>query len=236
MTLPRGLASFYTGPPPTDGVTAAEKEVNYWASPPQFVPITRLSVAGSKALKQLKDAAGGEMIVLAVYPKGRSNGGLLDSCWSVLVALCDARGAVVLRALKGAVFEKACKNARDDLCQHYRDVSLAKTAAVREWDGDQAPHTLSSEERILQGAATSAVATWGARIHDRPPGGFGIDAAAFSPDGWFNDARMPPIKLPPVTPLGRLLVARGVGGAGVASGGASHGAPSGGSAVSPVLL
>ena len=131
MSLPAATTAFQPAPAAqTRGHTKEDKAVDAAVLGRERVPITR-TVATK--VPQLADAAGGEMVVVATAPKDD-----VLMCWSAMVALCDSRGATVLRGMRGPLFAKALIAARADV-EYVGNVAAAKHAAVAVGGIDRSP-------------------------------------------------------------------------------------------------
>jgi hypothetical protein len=155
--LPTEALVFYAGDVPTPGGTQNERLVNSYAKPPRVVPITRL-VAEKVVI--LRDAAGGEMVLLDAEPRTA----VITSTWAAWVGVVDHAGQLVARGIKGSDFLKAIQQCELDLVMHDGDADAAKLAAVVHAAPDQAPRALT-EGALVTGGAVQAWVKWVYNCH-----------------------------------------------------------------------
>jgi hypothetical protein len=182
---------------PTPGGTQNERLVNSYAKPPRVVPITRL-VAEKVVI--LRDAAGGEMVLLDAEPRTA----VITSTWAAWVGVVDHAGQLVARGIKGSDFLKAVQQCELDLVMHDGDADAAKHAAVVHAAPDQAPRALTGEQKELWKWSCGLVKGMGERMFDAA-GGVGFARARFDASGWFGEySYVPALVPPPATPVSAL--------------------------------
>jgi len=145
------------------------------------MPITQ-GVANSVA--RLKDAVGGEILILRVRPAGAE--GLCTQTWSALCAIADGNDPprMTLRGLRGSDLSKAVHQVQRELTGHEDIASLV--AQTRKWGvPDQAPYNLTGEQRLLETWACT-VARDNLELITRAVADLGLAGSRFSPTGWFE--------------------------------------------------
>jgi hypothetical protein len=131
------------------------------------VPIT---IRAAEACKpELGDAQGGEMVLVATQPRDS----IVANTWAALVLVCDYRGRIVLRAMRGSVFARAVRQSLLDMQLYGMSAADAQVAAVDAFNRVQQPPRASGKdaEKLFQWARGYETAL-GARMHaDAAAGG-----------------------------------------------------------------
>ena len=115
-----------------DGVLDARHELPLFTNR-NTVPVSQ-RVAEACAV-ECHDATGGEMMLAKVAARGT----VLDSTWAAFVVMCDYRGRVIFRAIRGSVFARAARTAHADLLQHDGNAMLLQQQAAEAFDRSQQP-------------------------------------------------------------------------------------------------
>ena len=186
-----------------DGVLDARHELPLFTSR-ATVPIA-MRVAEACAI-ELGDAQGGEMVLLAVSPRG----GVVHSTWSAFVAVCDYRGRTVFRAMRGSVFARAVRTAHADLVLNDGNAGLLQQQAARHFDRAQQPRgSDAGDAGKLASWARGLEAGMKDRIHlSHIEGGWGVPAELFDAGGYFLSPLDAADGAPPETPVAGSLAAQ----------------------------
>ena len=178
-----------------DGVLDARHELPLFTNR-NTVPVSQ-RVAEACAV-ECHDATGGEMMLAKVAARGT----VLDSTWAAFVVMCDYRGRVIFRAIRGSVFARAARTAHADLLQNDGNAMLLQQQAAAAFDRSQQPRgSTAGDAAKLFAWARGLEAGLAERIHaSHDEGGLGIPVDMFDAGGFFLS---PPSseEPPPSTPV-----------------------------------